>query len=125
MKSSSKEVSLKYPSSSASSNSQSSSSSQLDHTTCSSDSSDDVCRTLYLLDRFGVSDQFYHELSMANPSLPRSYKVKETCSSINSQVELVTLPLNTGYYTPLKERIADAIAAEVSFDRHCMYIIVQ
>lgn len=29
-------------------------------------------QTLYLLDRFGVSDEFYHELSMRFPALPRS-----------------------------------------------------
>lgn len=29
-------------------------------------------QTLYLLERFGVSDEFYHELSMTHPSLPRS-----------------------------------------------------
>lgn len=28
-------------------------------------------QTLYLLERFGVSDEFYHELSIAHPSLPR------------------------------------------------------
>ena len=35
-----------------------------------------VDEVLYLLDHYGVSDHFYHELSMAQPSLPRSYLVK-------------------------------------------------
>ena len=35
-------------------------------------SNDTLYQTLYLLDRFGVSDEFYHELAMAHPSLPRS-----------------------------------------------------
>ena len=30
-----------------------------------------LAQTLYLLERFGVSDEFYHELSMINPSLSR------------------------------------------------------
>jgi hypothetical protein len=30
---------------------------------------------LYLMDKFGISDQFYHELSMVNPFLPRSLGV--------------------------------------------------
>ena len=30
-----------------------------------------IYQTLYLLERFGVSDQFYHELLMINPTLPR------------------------------------------------------
>ena len=32
-----------------------------------------IYQTLYLLERFGVSDDFFHELSMIHPSLPRSY----------------------------------------------------
>ena len=35
-------------------------------------SSEALAQTLYLLERFGVSDEFYHELAMAHPSLPRS-----------------------------------------------------
>ena len=35
----------------------------------SDDSDEHVCTILYLLDRFGVSDHFYHELSMVNPCL--------------------------------------------------------
>ena len=35
-----------------------------------------VDEVLYLLHHYGVSDQFYHELSMVQPSLPRSNLVK-------------------------------------------------
>ncbi len=55
--------------------------------------SDDVQRVLYLLDRYGVSDHFYHELSMIVPSLPRSYKVKQTRGALSSEVELNKLPV--------------------------------
>ena len=56
------------PSSTNSSSSPSFSQNQL----CSNDT---LYQTLYLLDRFGVSDEFYHELAMAHPSLPRSVEI--------------------------------------------------
>ena len=34
-------------------------------------------QVLFLLDKYGVSDDFYHEMSMIDLSLPRSCKVKE------------------------------------------------
>ena len=56
------------PSSTNSSSSPSFSQNQL----CSNDT---LYQTLYLLDRFGVSNEFYHELAMAHPSLPRSVEI--------------------------------------------------
>ena len=44
---------------------------------------DNVATILHLLDRFGVSDIFYHELSMINPSLPRSHVVKKERERLN------------------------------------------
>jgi len=35
-----------------------------------------MLQILYLLDRFGVGDLFYHELAMLNPSFPRLHTVK-------------------------------------------------
>ena len=43
-----------------------------------------VNETLYLLEKFGVSDECYHELTMIHPNLPRSYKVKNIRSSVSS-----------------------------------------
>ena len=45
---------------------------------------DQVLAILYLLDRYGVSDQFYHEVSMVNPFIPRSYVIKRARERINS-----------------------------------------
>ena len=42
-----------------------------------SDSTEANLRVLYLLDRFGVSDKFYQELSMLFSELPRSNAVKK------------------------------------------------
>ena len=73
-----------------------------------------IHQVLYLLERFGISDQFYHELTMTNPTLPRSYKVKRARESISSQIELKRLPQPYhGCYRSLKECIASAILAEV------------
>ena len=36
-----------------------------------------IDEVLFLLDSYGISDEFYHELSMVHPSLPRSYLVKQ------------------------------------------------
>ena len=41
---------------------------------------------LLLLEEFGISDQFYHELSMIFPTLPRLYKVKHLRKAIGDSV---------------------------------------
>ena len=84
-----------------------------------SSSSDMVYQVLYLLDRFAISDQFYHELSMVHTSLPRSYKIKEARQRINSNVELIRLPQPYyGCYRPFKNSLMEAVLAEVSLCIH-------
>ena len=108
VKSTKEEVELKYPSN------QSSSSQSSSHSSTSSSSIKDVNQILYLLDRFGISDQFYHELSMLHQELPRSYEVKKARAAISSNVELRRLPRPYfGCYRPLKQFLIDAISAEV------------
>ncbi len=76
--------------------------------------STEVNEILYLLDRFGISDQFYHELSMLHHDLPRSYEVKKARTAISSVVEIKRLPTPYfGCYRPLKECIIQAISNEV------------
>ena len=71
---------------------------------------------LYLLDRFAISDQCYHELSMVDPSLPRSYVIKEARARINSSIILKRLPAPySGCYRDLHDCIAEAIQAEVHY----------
>ena len=63
-----------------------------------------VRQTLYLLERFGVSDEFYHELAMINSALPRSHIVKQTRQLITESVEIQRLPEPyNGTYRPFKE----------------------
>ena len=49
-------------------------------------------QTLQLLDRFAVSDEFYREISMLNPSLPRLHNVKALRASLNQDIKLDQLP---------------------------------
>ena len=60
-----------------------------------------IHETLYLLEKFAVSDEFYHELSMHHPSLARSYKVKQLRKELTSEIEIIRLPYPfDGAYRP-------------------------
>ena len=75
-----------------------------------------VDETLYLLEKFGVSDECYHELTMIHPNLPRSYKVKNIRSSVSSAVDIQKLPASQKYYgayRPLKDYVASILSHEV------------
>jgi hypothetical protein len=56
---------------------------------------------LFLVDKFGVSDKFVHEMSMVFQDLPRSYVVKECRLKINSNCVILTnswqLPWGPGF----------------------------
>ena len=86
---------------------------------------DRVLQILYLLDKFGVGDTFYHELSMIDKSLPRSHTVKKPRSECNSQVELQTIPGYDGVYrsfeTTLQEQLRTLVCtyhmAEILLDK--------
>ena len=77
-----------------------------------------VHQVLYLLDRFAISDEFYHECSMLTPSLPRSYRIKR--DRINATVELFRLHKPySGCYRSFKEcRKETTITAEVRCFKH-------
>ena len=74
-----------------------------------------VDEILFLLDSYGISDEFYHELSMVHPSLPRSYLIKERRTNISSNVASYRLPKPYfGCYRPLKDCIIDTLSFKVS-----------
>ena len=76
--------------------------------------SESALQTLYLLERFRVSDEFYHELAVVNPSLPRSYRVKEARKSLTEPVDIIRLPQPYhGAYHRFEHCLAEAIAYEV------------
>lgn len=71
-------------------------------------------QTLYLLERFGVSDDFFHELSMVHPSLPRSYRVKQTRKTLSEGVTIKKLQSPyRGAFRPFRDCLSAAIAHEV------------
>lgn len=51
-----------------------------------------VERVLFLLDKFCVGDQFYHEFSYICNGLPKSYLIKQCRSNLNDLCHLVSLP---------------------------------
>ena len=69
---------------------------------------------LFLLDKFGISDEVYHELSMANPFLPRSYLIKRVRERISNSIVIKRLPMPyLGCYRPLTGCIREALVAQV------------
>ena len=83
-------------------------------TTVDSSSITTLQQVLYLLDKFAISDEFYHELAMLFPSLPHSYLVKETRKRISNSISLERLPAPFyGQYRSLKECIKEALLTKV------------
>lgn len=51
-----------------------------------SESDEDVLKkTMYVKERFNISNQAYHELSMVNKDLPRSYAIQKEILHMNSK----------------------------------------
>ena len=60
-------------------------------------------RILYLLDRYGVSDEFCHELTIVSRCLPRSHRVKALRRQISETVPYIRLPSPfDGCYRPFE-----------------------
>ena len=72
---------------------------------------------LYLLDKFGVGDQYYHEMSMLDSSLPRSYKVKGLRTTLNESMDIKHISGFEGARRPFKETLTKVIRRMV-----CYYI---
>ena len=75
-----------------------------------------IDETLYLLDAFNISDEFYHHLSMIHPQHPCSYIVKAKRDDISSNVVILRLPKPYfGFYRPKKEYISELLIRKVSY----------
>jgi hypothetical protein len=73
---------------------------------------------LYLLDKYGVSDKFYHEILMLTPSLSRSYKVKRLRKELSSVFETKPLhPPFDGSYRDIEEHMTKALSALINSGR--------
>ncbi len=75
-----------------------------------------IDETLYQLEKFGVSDECYHELTMIHPNLPRSYQVKNVRSTVSSAVDIQQLLASQYYgaYRPLRDYVASILSHEVN-----------
>ena len=71
---------------------------------------------LFLMDKFGVGDEFIHELSMAVDDFPvKSYLIKQCRSDLNKQVNISTTPgLAPGAQYSFKELLTDKVRDMVS-----------
>ena len=67
-------------------------------------------QALYILDRFAVSDEACHELSMAS-NLPPLYKIKNERLVLNGSLDIRRLqgPYQ-GAFRPIKEAIKDELS---------------
>uniref|UniRef100_A0A1X7VGH7 Uncharacterized protein n=1 Tax=Amphimedon queenslandica TaxID=400682 RepID=A0A1X7VGH7_AMPQE len=70
---------------------------------------------LFLFDGFGVSDEFYHELSMMHLSFPHSYLIKERRKMISSNVPIQRSPHSyIGCFWSLREHMAEILSEQDS-----------
>ena len=81
-----------------------------------------ICtQVLYLMDRFNVSDKFYHELSMVQPTIPRSHRIKRVRSELNQSLKTKMYRVpgpNHGVYCSLTERLREELEVIVSTAAH-------
>jgi hypothetical protein len=76
---------------------------------------------LYTKDRFGVSNQAYHELSMICKEMPRSWKVNERIKEINKKWNLTQTPGNFfGVQQTIKERLVIRLKALIESGTACL-----
>ena len=71
---------------------------------------------LFLMAKFGVGDEFIHELAMAVDDFPvKSYLIKQCRSDLNKQVKISTTPgLAPGAQYSFKELLTDKVRDMVS-----------
>ena len=89
------------------------------------DSDVKIKQILYLLDKFGVGDEFYHELSMIDLTLPRSYQVKKKRTSLNSSMDIQYIPGFEAAHRPLLTTLQEEISRLVSIlfnKKYYMYV---
>lgn len=82
---------------------------------------ENIEQVLFLLDRFCVSDHFYHELTMISDGLPKSYLIKQRRKQLNYICHITRTPGNAdgaqvSFTNLLEERISDLIAKNENVD---------
>ena len=80
------------------------------------DDHEKVLQTLYILDRFAVSDESYHELGTLSGTLPPLYKVKKARNIINESLEIERLPSPyLGAFRPFYNTLLKELTKAVSY----------
>ena len=78
-------------------------------------------QVLYILDRFVVGDEAYHELSMISNLLPL-HKVKTVRLALNNSLDLKRFPeQHLGAYRPFEATLKNEIAKEVIINNTASY----
>ena len=68
-----------------------------------------------MLDKFAVSNEVYHELTMLCSDLPASHRVKAAWNSLNEQLEFEQLsPPYPGAYRCFEKMLTEKISTAVS-----------
>ena len=85
------------------------------YSTLTEDDKKKVEEVLFLMDRFSVSEEFYHQLTMVCDGLPRSYLVKQCKNHLNELSHLTVTPgksqgVQTSFKELLKEQIIDLVS---------------
>lgn len=74
-------------------------------------------QVLYLMDQYNVSDKFYHELSMVQPTIPRSHLIKRVRQELNHSLKTMMFRVpgpHHGVYCSLTERLREELEVIVS-----------
>lgn len=67
-------------------------------------------QVLFLLDKFYIADEFYHELTMVENGLPKSYLIKQARKNLNQLMHIERTP---GQYPGAQLNLRDALKQKV------------
>ena len=74
------------------------------------DSPDHIKTILYIKERFGISMQAMHELSMRNKYMPSSYQLLKMVQDMNKKWRITPTPGGNGVQQSIKERVISRVA---------------
>eukprot|EP00731_Ephydatia_muelleri_P003367 Em0001g3367a len=73
-------------------------------------------RVLYILDRYGIGDAFYHELAMLFSELPRSHSIKKARTDLNHTMQLTRIPGYEGAYRSFERSLCEQLSNMIAQD---------
>ncbi len=75
------------------------------------DDLDKINSLLYIKDKFGISDECYHELTMTCDSLTRLSNLKKSLTALNKMWDIKTTPNRLGAQQSIRERLVKRVMA--------------